>query len=94
MANQKLYVFWNYEQPPYMLGAVIERFNDDGTITPEGYNGATVTPVIVLPEERGAAALEDLERLGAQFGADSSALREQYRKVAVAIVVDGARLKT
>lgn len=76
MKNKELYAFWRYDVDPYILGAKIEEFLDDGTVVPVGYQGAKVRPVVILPGEAGKNALEKIKELHTDFAHNAKKQRE------------------
>ncbi|NIQ88646.1 MAG: hypothetical protein GWN93_06025 [Deltaproteobacteria bacterium] len=80
MADQELYVFWKYDQPPYVLGAKVEKFYDDGKVEPKGYLCFHVKPITILPDGPGREAMERLIVLKNEFRQHEHDLREDTRR--------------
>lgn len=78
--NKKLYAFWKYDCYPYLLGAPVVEFRDDGFITAEGYRGCRFKPIKILPLEAGKALKAKLDALEQEYNEQQRALHETFRK--------------
>ena len=38
MADERLYAFWKYDRPPYMLGGEVLKIREDGGVFVKGYD--------------------------------------------------------
>ena len=45
MKDQTLYAFWDYDQCPYMLGGIVEKFVEGGKVRIKGYQGFCFKPI-------------------------------------------------
>lgn len=63
--EQKLFAFWSvkYDLFPFVLGAEITKWRENGTICAKGYDGMHFTPLKVLPLEAGLKLKQKLEEL-------------------------------
>ncbi len=86
MENQKLMAFWKYDLFPYMLCGEIERFNDNGTIVPKGYNRMSFKPIAIIPGMAGEGAAEKLGRVREEYDINQKALKNTYAKKAKQII--------
>lgn len=51
--EERLYAFWEYDCPPYVLGGEVEELKDNGLVRIKGYRGMAFDPVKVVPYEEG-----------------------------------------
>jgi len=80
MIEQELYVFWTYDLPPYVLGAPVQKFWDDGLVEPRGFPGFHTRAIAILPGDAGRMAANALKELGGEFTVRQRELREECRR--------------
>lgn len=61
--KQRLYAFWKYDGYPYILGAEVIQFFENGSVECVGYAGYAFKPVKILPLKQGAILKEKLRQL-------------------------------
>lgn len=87
--NYPLYAFWRYDLYPYILGAPVEKIEDNGTVIPPSYGGFRYKPFFVTSFKNGVALKAQLENLtllqkeainavNADFGARLDDLKKKY----------------
>jgi hypothetical protein len=78
---QTLYAFWEYDQPPYLLGGIVERFADSGRVKVQGYGGMLFKPVAIIPDRAGKEARERILRLREKYYKSEKALKIKYKNL-------------
>lgn len=66
---QKLFAFWKYDIYPYVLGAYVIAFHDDGSVEVDGYQGMRFLPIKILPYVAGEKLWTHLKELQTQHNA-------------------------
>jgi len=85
--NDKLYAFWEYDQPPYFLGGEISKMADDGSVeTTEFGRGSYFTPVKIVPAATGRKIKQKLEEIKTTTNEQISDLRRKAYKDAKALL--------
>jgi len=87
----EIYAFWQYDLPPYMLGARVVYSNPDGTVQVQGFLGYTIKPVKLLLNEAGERAMLELKRLRTEYNDDDVELRRKYKELGLQAI--GERIK-
>ena len=59
--EDKLYAFWKYDRPPYVLGGVVTKIKDNGDVCVKGFDGSCFTPMQILPLEEGLAKQMEID---------------------------------
>lgn len=59
--EDKLYAFWKYDQPPYVLGGIVIKIREDGKVCIKGFAGSCFTPLQILPLEEGRAKQKEID---------------------------------
>lgn len=62
----KLYAFWKYDLPPYLLGGEVEEIRPDGITKIKGYTGL-FKPVKIVPLEKGIKLHKKLKKAYAKY---------------------------
>lgn len=62
----KLYAFWKYDLPPYLLGGEVEEIRPDGVAKIKGYT-SLFKPVKVVPLEKGIKLHKKLKKTYAKY---------------------------
>lgn len=76
--NERLFVFWRYDQFPYCIGAEVEKFCSDGFVKPKGYGGMCFKPIIILPYEEGVIINNNLKKLEKEYYKKFNELKINY----------------
>lgn len=59
----KQYAFWEYDIPPFLLGGVVEKVDEEGYVTIENrYQGYRFRPVAVVPLKEGLKMQKKLDK--------------------------------
>lgn len=66
----KLYAFWKYDTPPYLLGGEVESIDEDGIVTVKGYSSSRFRPVKIVSLEKGIKLQKKLNKA-----------EEKYRRI-------------
>lgn len=48
----KMYAFWKYDIPPFLLGGEVKEIQEDGCVSVVGYT-SRFKPVLIVPIEKG-----------------------------------------
>ena len=59
--EDKLYAFWKYDQPPYVLGGIVTKIREDGKVCIKSFAGSCFTPLQILPLEEGRAKQKEID---------------------------------
>lgn len=62
----KMYAFWKYDLPPYLLGGEVEEIRPDGVARIKGYTGWFRT-VKIVPLEKGIKLQKKLNKAKAKY---------------------------
>ena len=73
-----MFGFWKYDQYPYLLGAEITGFRENGRITAKGYEGFTFNPVKILNYSEGVKVKKELDLLEVQYHAKLDEIHEVF----------------
>lgn len=85
--EQVLYAFWGYDLCPYVLSGIVESFENDGKIVPEGYGRMiAVKPLAIIPDDAGKKAQEVLASIRKEYAIKEKALKKQYKNAALKTV--------
>lgn len=76
---QVLYAFWKYDQYPYCLGGVIDKWDDDGRVRIARYSG-WFKPVLVTTYARGMIIQQDLDRLATSRKSNLEAIEAGFEE--------------
>lgn len=63
----KLYAFWKYDVPPYLLGGEVIEVREDGYVTVVGHTGCKFKPVLIVPLEKGIKLQKKLNEAEAKY---------------------------
>lgn len=86
---QKLFAFWKYDGFPYMLGAEVVRFTENGRVVAKGFEGyATFEPIAIIPLDRGLELKAKLEKLRAEQRKAEEAFRAEWKKKSAALLAE------
>ena len=61
--TDEIYVFWDYDQFPYLLGSKLIKIVELGYVITEKYPGMSFKPKFFLNENQGKELVELLEKL-------------------------------
>lgn len=64
--GQRLFAFWRYSSYPFVLGAEVVGFSDDGWVEAAGYGGMRFRPIKIVPVAAGVKIHAALKRLEAE----------------------------
>ena len=78
MKEQRLIVFWNYDQFPYCLWDEVRSFEVGGRVKLVNYGGMTVKPIAVFEYDEGVHIGNRLEEMRRSFIEESGRLRNNY----------------
>ena len=78
MKEQRLIVFWNYDQFPYCLWDEVRSFEVGGRVKLVNYGGMTVKPIAVFEYDEGVHIGNRLEDIRKSFIEESGRLRNNY----------------
>ena len=67
MQGNKLFAFWRYDTPPYLLGAEVVKVDKNGFVEALGYNGFKFKPVLIVPLEKGIKLNKKLKKAEAKY---------------------------
>lgn len=59
--KQKLYAFWKYDVPPYVLGGEVTEIKSNGRVCVKGFTGYSFLPLQILPLEEGRAKQKEID---------------------------------
>ena len=65
--NEKMYAFWKYDTPPYLLGGEVEGIKEDGYVTIVGRTGYEFKPVLIVPLEKGIKLQKKINKANAKY---------------------------
>lgn len=65
--RDKLYAFWKYDNPPYLLGGEVESIDEDGFVTVKGYSSFRFRPVKIVSLEKGIKLHKELHKAEAKY---------------------------
>lgn len=81
--NEKLYAFWKYDVPPYLLGGEVKEIKN-GYVYPVGYNGG-FKAVKIVPFEKGIKLQKKLNKAFAHYretvNEANAELKETVKKI-------------
>lgn len=78
----KLYAFWKYDLPPYLLGGEVEEVDKDGLVTiANGYDGMKFSPVKIVPLEKGIKLQKKLDKATAQYNNEIIIAKKKLNEV-------------
>ena len=64
----KLYAFWKYDIPPFLLGGEVEEVLEDGYVIIKGRTpGYKFKPVIIVPLEKGVKLHKKLNKAESKY---------------------------
>ena len=88
------YVFWRYDQFPYVLGApvLLKNMGDDGWVKPEGYGGNSFRPIHVCDLGEGITLQNKLDELKARRETMLSSLNKMFNFELSSIMPDALRI--
>ena len=78
MKEQRVIVFWNYDQFPYCLWDEVRSFEVGGRVKLVNYGGMTVKPIAVFEYDEGVHIGNRLEDIRKSFIEESGRLRNNY----------------
>lgn len=64
MNSDRLYAFWKYDKPPYLLGAEVDERRKNGDIKPKGYGNIWIKfneIMVIVPYEEGTKMKRELD---------------------------------
>lgn len=64
--ENKLYAFWKYDRPPYLLGDEVSQVHEDGSVSVVNYT-YRFKPVVILPLEKGLKLQKKLNKANAKY---------------------------
>lgn len=73
----KLYAFWKYDRPPYLLGDEVSQIHEDGSVSVVKYT-YRFKPVVILPLEKGIKLQKKLNKANAKY---NKVVDEAYREL-------------
>lgn len=82
--KNKLYAFWKYDCPPYLLCGEVIEIKEDGSIRVKGYEGACFTKesvVKIVPIEKGIKLEKKLKKAMYKYKVAVSTAEDALRKV-------------
>lgn len=65
--RDKLYAFWKYDNPPYLLGGEVESIDEDGFVTVKGYSSFRFRPVKIVSLEKGIKLQKKLHKAEVKY---------------------------
>lgn len=65
--QNKLYAFWKYDIPPYLLGGEVIEVMEDGYVTIKGYTPSKFKPIKIVPLEKGIKLQKKLDKARAKY---------------------------
>ncbi len=82
--ENKLYAFWRYDRPPYLLCGEVVEIKEDGSIRVKGYGSACFTKesvVKIVPIEKGIKLEKKLKKAMYKYKVAVSTAENALRKV-------------
>lgn len=82
MSKRRLYCFWRYDLPPYLLGAEVAEKRDDGAINPKGY-GMWLTQddiMVIVPYKEGVELQKKLDKAAREYKESITKARRKLNK--------------
>ena len=78
-----MFAFWKYDGHFGCLGAQgVGDIQSGGRVTPEGYGGMQVQPIVILPDDEGRFVQATLTALEEEMTAEIKRIKTEYRKKA------------
>ena len=62
----KMYAFWKYDIPPFLLGGEVKEIQEDGCVSVVGYT-SRFKPVLIVPIEKGIKLQKKLNKANAKY---------------------------
>lgn len=62
----KMYAFWKYDIPPFLLGGEVKEIQEDGWVSVVGYT-SRFKPVLIVPIEKGIKLQKKLDKANAKY---------------------------
>ena len=62
----KMYAFWKYDIPPFLLGGEVKEIQEDGCVSVVGYT-SKFKPVLIVPIEKGIKLQKKLNKANAKY---------------------------
>lgn len=62
----KMYAFWKYDIPPFLLGGEVKEIQEDGCVSVVGYT-SRFKPVLIVPIEKGIKLQKKLDKANAKY---------------------------
>ena len=63
---EKMYAFWKYDIPPFLLGGEVKEIQEDGCVSVVGYT-SRFKPVLIVPLEKGIKLQKKLNKANAKY---------------------------
>lgn len=76
----KLYAFWKYDVPPFLLGGEVEEVLEDGCVIIKG-RISKFKPVLIVPLERGIKLHKKLNKAEAKYRDTMNTAKEELLAV-------------
>lgn len=73
----RLYAFWKYDVPPFLLGGEVEEVLEDGYVVIKGRTSYKFKPVIIIPLEKGIKLHKRLNKAEAKYRKAINAAKEE-----------------
>lgn len=64
--ENKLYAFWEYDRPPYLLGDEVSQVHEDGSVSVVKYP-YRFNPVLIVPLEKGIKLQKKLNKANSKY---------------------------
>lgn len=78
---RRLFAFWKYDLPPYVLGGEVTRMNDNGAVETQNYGRNNwFKPIKLMPVKQGRILLERLEKREAEHRKAERELHDKLLK--------------
>ncbi len=87
MADEKLYAFWKYDSPPYMLGGEVLKIREDGGVFVKGYDRYMSSCfkkeaiMAIVPYETGVKLHKKLKKAEARYRLKVQKAKKRLRSV-------------
>lgn len=77
----KLYAFWKYDIPPFLLGGEVTEVREDGYVTIKGHEGYKFKSELIVPLEKGIKLQKKLDKANAKYKQTIATAKEELLAV-------------
>jgi hypothetical protein len=88
-ALDSTYMFWAYDQFPFLLGAKVQKILPSGFVAPEGYGNYAFRPLLLLPEKEALELLGKIKAIEAEYNKAHNEMQRAFRAQICAVLPQG-----